>query len=221
MRRPALPLPPVDIDVEASFATLETEDGHKQWHAGLGVWKSLDDLDRYRMAIEATRPEVVIETGTRWGGFAAWLADTFDVEVITIDIERTEGRPDEWPGVTYLLGDSVTPAVTREVRRLRAGRRTMVTLDSDHHAPHVEREIATYGPLVTPGCHLVVEDGLADLLDDDRARRLGHRIPELGGPLRAVATTVHDRHEWQRATMIENLTPISHSPAGWWLRTDR
>jgi cephalosporin hydroxylase len=209
-----------DIDVEASYATLETEAGHKQWHAGLGVWKSVDDLNRHGTIIAATRPEVVIETGTRWGGYAAWVADTFGIDVITVDIERTAGRPSTWPRVSYVLGDSVKPAATREVRRLRAGRRTMVVLDSDHHAPHVEREIATYGPLVTPGCHLVVEDGLADLLEPDRAQIIGHRIPKLGGPLRAISTTLAGRPGWRRDLAIENLSPISHSPGGWWIRTD-
>jgi cephalosporin hydroxylase len=214
-------MPPVDIDVEASWQTLETEAGHYQEHAGLGIWKSVDDLARYRVVIERDQPEVVVEIGTRWGGFAAWISDEFGVSVITVDIERTPGRPDAWRRVRYVRGDSTSAAVARTVHRLVARRRCMVTLDGDHHAPVVEREIATYGPLVTPGCALVVEDGLADLLPADRARRLGGRIPERGGPLRAVATTVYRRHEWIRDLAVENMSAVSHSPGGWWIRSDR
>jgi len=220
VKRFPVPFPPTDIDIEASWQTLETEAGHYQEHAGIGIWKSPDDLARYRVVVERDRPEVVVETGTRWGGFAAWLADEFGVEVVTVDIEQTPGRPPEWPGVTYVTGDSTSSRVAREVRRLVAHRRCMVTLDADHHAPSVEREIATYGPLVTRGCALVVEDGLADLLPPERARRLGGQIPERGGPLRAVATTVAGRREWYRDLPIENMSSVSHSPGGWWVRAE-
>jgi cephalosporin hydroxylase len=34
----------------------------------------------------------------------------------------------------------------------------MVVLDSDHTDAHVTQELEAYGPLVTPGCYMVVED---------------------------------------------------------------
>ena len=209
-----------NIDVEASWQTLEDEAGYQQQHAGLRVWKSVDDLARYRMAIETTRPEVLVETGTRWGGFAAWVADEYGIPVITVDVERTEGRPDAWPRVRYVLGDSAAAETVAQVHELVAGRRAMVSLDSDHTAPHVEREIAAYAPMVAVGCYLVVEDGLADLLTPARARRLGRAIPERGGPMRAIRRQLFRRPGWRRGYLVENLSAISHSPAGWWIRTD-
>lgn len=209
---------PFVIDVEASYATFDYEAGFKQDYAGLGVWKNVDDMDRYRAAIAVTKPEVIVETGTRWGGFAAWIAGEFPgVEVVTVDVDD-ETRPTEWPGVTFVTGDSKDPAVVEQVTGLIAGRRCMVSLDADHHAPHVEAEILAYAPLVSPGCYIVVEDGIADLVTSRRARRLGRSIPQAGGPLVAIAATLAGDERFERDRAIEQATPITYYPAGWWLR---
>jgi cephalosporin hydroxylase len=220
--RRGVSLPDTDLDVAASCATFDDESRFTQAHEGLRVWKTVDDMARYRAVIEATRPEVVIEAGTKWGGFAAWLADTCRVEVIAVDIERAEGRPDSWPGVTFVVeGSSIELDVVTRVRELAAGRRTMVTLDSDHHAPHVSREIRAYGPLVSRGCYLVVEDGIADLAPYAVAEPIGRRIPKTGGPLWSIARELVGNDEWIRDREIENMTSVSHHPAGWWRRAAR
>jgi cephalosporin hydroxylase len=207
------------IDIAASYARFDTESGYTQYHAGLAMWKVSDDLDRYRKAIEACQPEVLVETGTKWGGFAAWAADTFGLDVVTVDVRRVEGRPDSWPQVTFVAGDSMAPATTAQVASMVAGHRCMVSLDADHHAGHVMREIELYSAMVTPGCYLVVEDGLADLVAPKLARRIGCRIPEEGGPLRAIeASTLTIDPTFERDLDIEAMTLVSHNPAGWWRR---
>lgn len=206
------------IDVSASLATFAELGGYTQEHAGLKMWKTVDDMARYRMVINETRPEVVVETGTRWGGFAAWMSDVFNVDVVTVDISPPESLGDR-PRCTVLRGSSIDPGVIAEVERLVGGRRCMVTLDSDHHAPHVLLEIASYAPMVTPGCYLVVEDGLADLCGNKEARRFGRDIPLCGGPMRAIISAgLPNDPRWARDRFIEDLTPVSHSPAGWWRR---
>lgn len=208
------------IDVAASMTTFTSHAGFTQQHAGLSMWKSTADLDRYRHVIEATRPEVVVEAGTRWGGTAAWFADTFGVQVITVDISEPSFEAQSWPGVTFVLGSSVDPDVVAHVTGLVAGRRCMVTLDSDHHGPHVEAEIRAYGPLVTAGCYLVVEDGLADLVNSKHARRFGRQIPAVGGPLAAITRVLVGADGWERDLEVEALSPVSHSPGGWWIRRE-
>lgn len=205
------------IDIRKSIGSFGTKRGYTQHHCTVPMWKSAQDLIRYRHIVEATRPEVVVETGTRWGGTAAWFADSFHVDVITVDVAAAPDIRD-WPGVTTVVGSSVAPDVVGRVVELIAGRRCMVTLDSDHHFDHVQAEIRAYAPLVSPGCYLVVEDALGDLVEPAEARRFGSRIPEEGGPLPAIEAELAGDPGWVRDLDIEGMDPVSHSPFGWWRR---
>jgi len=206
------------IDVQASLRSFDTDSGYTQFHQQLRMWKSAPDLARYRRIVEATRPEVVVETGTRWGGTAAWFADTFGVDVITVDIAGAPATVQNWPGVTVASGSSIDPDVVAQVVELVGGRRCMVSLDSDHHFAHVQAEIRAYAPLVSAGCYLVVEDALGDLAPADEARRFGARIPEEGGALPAIEAELAGRPGWVRDLDVEGMDPVSHSPFGWWRR---
>src|SRR5688572_7978858 len=116
------------IDVEASYRVLADEHGFPR-HAGMQMWKSAPDLVRYRTAIEATTPAVLVETGTHTGGFAAWVADQYaGLQVITVDVNPHPQRPAAWPGVTFISGDSVAETTIRAViDRLPRQGRVMVT----------------------------------------------------------------------------------------------
>jgi cephalosporin hydroxylase len=201
------------IDLGATFATLVTN-AHDQ----AGMLKLPADLDRYAQIIDATKPEVIVETGTRTGASARWFAER-GLAVITIDVSHDafvggfRGEDD----VTMVLGDSADPDVAARVAARVAGRRCMVSLDADHSAAHVAKEIGLYGPLVSPGCYLVVEDGI-----------FGHAPQQLrdkhfpagldGSPLDAIAEHLHNNPAWSRDIAIERMSPTSHHPSGWWIR---
>jgi len=212
-----MPTLETNVDVAASMATFDQREGFTQHYNGVDMWKTADDLARYELVLERSRPELVVETGTRWGGFAHWLADRHGLDVVTVDLGGIE-YDRAFPRVTSLVGDSVSGRIVDTVTALAAGRRTMAVLDSDHHASHVAAEIRAYGPLVTPGCYLVVEDGLADLAEAEAARRFGRCIPEDGGPLAAIEQELAGADGWVRDREVEDLTRISHHPAGWWRR---
>lgn len=210
----------IEFDLEASLATLDATAGHTQSYNGVSIWKSVDDLARYEKIMIEDRPDLVIETGTRWGGFALWLAERFGVDVLTIDIMRTRGDATRHPRITMLQTSSVHTDAVATGGAMAAGRRTMVTLDADHHRPHVVAEIEAYAWLVTPGCHLVVEDTIADLAGEKHARQIGSSIPELGGPLRAVDEMRGHLTNlgYAEDAELEGLSSITHSPHGWWRR---
>lgn len=220
------PLP--SWDGEATWRTFEDGSFHQYVH-GVELQKSTDDLARYADLIEASQPDVVIETGTRRGGSALWFAQQ-GLQVITIDREPgagTDGRKvdvHEQKHITWWSGhDSLDVQVAAAIQRqIKDGQRVMVSLDSDHHMAHVIGEISMWAPFVTRGCYLVIEDACFDMWPAERAQVGGYSIPKIGGPLGAIRRCLPylERGGFWRDTAIEGLSSVSHSPVGWWRNGD-
>lgn len=205
---------PVHVDIEASLASLARND-HVQPDGMLKLW---EDLYRYAAIIEATGPQIIIETGTRSGASARWFARRAErPRVVTIDISHDElvraGTP-----FMPLLGNSIDPGIVARVTELVGSRRCMVVLDSDHSAAHVTAEIRAYAPLVTPGCYLVVEDGIFGYASQEQ--RDWHLPGLVGSPLDAIAAELVPDPGWVRDTVVEELYPITHHPNGFWRRRE-
>ena len=140
------------------------------------------DLWVYQEILQETRPDLILETGTAHGGSALYMASVCELlgrgEVVTVDISPIEGRP-KHDRITYLTGSSTAGEVVAEVERHVAGQeRVLVILDSDHSYNHVLDELRIYGPWVSPGSYLIVEDTNVN----------GHPVlPEHGpGPMEAL-----------------------------------
>jgi cephalosporin hydroxylase len=129
---------------------------------GVTALKTPQDLWVYQEILVETRPDVIVETGTFRGGSALYLATVCDAldhgRIISVDLKLRDGLPSH-PRIEYLGGSSIDAEVLREVRsRIGDRERVMVLLDSDHTREHVLGELRAYGPLVSEGCYLVVED---------------------------------------------------------------
>ena len=136
---------------------------------GAPIRQNVLDLWTIQETIATVRPEVIIETGTFEGGSALFYADLLDRlggpgGVLTID-NAPRSTPTH-PRVTYLVGNSTSPAVIDRVKAVavQAAGPVMVILDSDHSERHVSCELDAYSPLVTPGSFLLVQDGAIDRL---------------------------------------------------------
>jgi cephalosporin hydroxylase len=212
--------PLAEYDLKASWDTFANGE-HEITAEGVRTWKLDDDLARYAAIIDVSQPEVVVETGTKWGGSALWFRSR-GLDVVTVDIDATfsEGTRQAYPDIHWLIGDSLDPAVLSAVTDLVDGRRCMVVLDSEHAYPHVAAEITAYEGLVSIGCYLVVEDGIFDVIEPEKAHLGGERIPAEGGPLKAISEKLAGRAEWQRDAMVERMSRRSHHPAGFWKRRD-
>src|SRR3954452_5030232 len=119
------------------------------------------DLWIYQELLVATRPDIVIETGTWFGGSALYIAMLLeqigDGEIITIDVEVKPNRP-EHRRIKSLTGSSTDQAIVAQVTSLVGGKRSMIILDSDHRASFVYDELIAYSPLVQVGDYIIVED---------------------------------------------------------------
>jgi len=150
---------------------------------GVPVSKCPLDLWMYQEIIYEKRPQLVVETGTQYGGSALFLASMLDLvgdgRVVTVDIEACEAQPHharvrvEHPRIDYLLGSSTSGDVVARVKELAAGaERVMVILDSDHSMEHVLEELSVYCDVVTDGQYMIVEDTCVN----------GHPVFESFGP---------------------------------------
>ncbi len=164
---------------------------------GIRTIKCPMDMWVYQEILYDTKPSVIIETGTCYGGSALFLAHMLDLicgdadssEVITID-PSPQGTEVPHPRITYVRGHSCHAHVIAEVKaRIANGDRVMAILDSDHSMENVLNEMRTYGPMVTKGCYLIVEDGNVN----------GHPVrPDFGpGPLEAIRTFLAENAGWE------------------------
>jgi cephalosporin hydroxylase len=144
------------------LAYYESEVWRQTFWLGVRVQKCPLDLWIYQEVLFELRPDVIVETGTCAGGSAYYLASLCDAigsgRIITIDIKPPR-RPPQHDRITYLTGSSVDREIAAAVRKsIGPDDSVMVILDSAHSDRHVLEEMRTYGPLVTQGSYLIVED---------------------------------------------------------------
>jgi cephalosporin hydroxylase len=203
----------IDSFHELYYGSMEQTWKDTYW-MGVRTAKCPMDMWVYQEILWQTRPDLIIESGTAWGGSALFYASMFDLldtggEIVTIDIAGDDQIPDRptHPRITYLTGSS-TDADVVELARERAASvdQAMVVLDSDHSYAHVAAEIAAYSSLVTPGCYLVVEDTNVN----------GHPIlPDWGpGPMEAVDEFLEDTDSFVRDPAREKFM-MTFSPGGY------
>lgn len=211
----------IPSNVEASLATFESK-SRIQRVRGIKCLKTEPDLDRYREILRSARPDVVVETGTRFGGSALWFEDQH-VDVITVDVDTVSCRYARplWQRTVQIVGDAGDPRTVDAVRRriaLRAYERVMVVLDDLHTYEHVKREIPLWADLVSAGQYLVIEDGIFDFATPEQLKALAlGDLAGPGGPLRAIVETMPHDSRFVRDDVIETqFGDVTHHPAGWW-----
>lgn len=142
---------------------------HRERHLvewkGIPVIKMPADLINYAEAIQETRPELIIEIGTKYGGSALYLQDMLAIsgingQVVTIDIKDNVKNKDS--RIQYIIGNSLDESIIEDVHRIARGKKTMLIIDGNHNRKHVKWELHKYQDIVSDGCYLVIEDCYTD-----------------------------------------------------------
>lgn len=158
------PTGPVEDDINAKFYKhIHRDRNHPLWK-GVPVLKMPSDMLIYSEVIYKTKPEIIVEIGTKYGGSALFFQDMLDLngggKVITIDIKDQVENKD--PRIQYINGSSIDRDVVRQVKELTKYKRTMLVIDGNHHRGQVIRELRRYRGIVTIGCYVVIEDCYID-----------------------------------------------------------
>jgi cephalosporin hydroxylase len=138
------------------------------WFYNIKIGKNPVDLWVMQDIIWEIRPDFIIETGTFRGGSALFWANVLNgmgltnSRVITVDISDYTYEASAHPlwkrYIDFYLGSSTDPKIVAAIAKKVKGQKTLVTFDSDHRARHVLRELRMYGPMVSRGSYMVVED---------------------------------------------------------------
>jgi len=144
---------------------------------GIPIIQTPEDVVMMQELIWKVRPDVVIECGVAHGGALVLYASMLELlgkgHVIGVDVEirkynrlALQSHPMS-RRFTLIEGSSVDEATVKRVRdMIRPDDRVMVTLDSNHTAAHVAKELDLYSPLVTADSYIVVFDGVMQVLTD-------------------------------------------------------
>jgi cephalosporin hydroxylase len=189
------------------------------------MWKHRLDLARYTDIVAKSDVDCVIETGTHNGKSAEWFAQLPSVRrVITVDVRNVRPAVGYIKGGTpvfALPGSSTAAEVVHQVRGLIGDcTRVMVSLDSDHSRAHVLREIELYSPLVSPGCPLVIEDGVIPWLPPQVKAEHGVDLYD-GTVLEAIGAAYNDLRllaGFTRDEATEAAFKATMAPYGWWVK---
>lgn len=192
--------------VEATWESLSWRG--TRW-LGRAVPRLPTDLFIYQEIVASIRPDWIIETGTRSGGRALFLASICDLidhgHVLTIGSNANDDRP-EHPRISYLNGQPLDEDVLHQVGdRVGPDAHGLVILGIPASAARVVAEFDAYCGFVSEGSYVIVEDTIVN----------GHPVwPSFGpGPMEAVKQITNRRANFAPDPTMEKFG-ITFNPHG-------
>ena len=189
---------------------------------GIPTRKMVTDVWVYQEIIFETKPDLIIEIGSFYGGSTLFLAQMQELlgrggEVLSIDVSHDYFLASH-PRIHKITADCSQPAVLEQVRQMAAGKTVMLIHDGDHTAAAVERDLRLYAEFVTPGMYLIIEDGVVDLLNP-KYSKTGNAYPD-GGPLKASRIVYPEMKDRFELDMRRERFILTTNPNGYWRRKE-
>ena len=191
------------------------------WNGGVTRWRGVPvlgnplDMWMLQQTIVETKPDLIVETGSASGGSALFFTDVSPkVKVISINynepcVGQAAMKPDfKHPRINFVEGMSTNKKIVDMVRKESKGKRVMVSLDSDHTTKNVLAEMKLYGPLVTKGCYMVVQDTNLDCFP------VNHPEFKDNGPTKAVKAFMEENEDFEIDHNKEGFY-MTFYPGGW------
>ena len=152
---------------------------HHITYRGVPCIKCPFDYVMYQMIINEVQPDLIIEIGTNHGGSALYMADildkigggkihTIDIDNRAYDLAKSHDRisffHNGWEGY--------------DLQQAKGFAKILVIEDGSHEYGSTLGALKKFGPIVTNGSYLIVEDGIIDALGQSEAYN--------GGPVKAI-----------------------------------
>jgi cephalosporin hydroxylase len=195
---------------------------HFDW-MGRPIIQYPQDMIAMQEIIWRVQPDLIIETGVAHGGSLIYYSSLLELigngTVLGIDIDirphnraAIEAHP-MMKRIRLIQGSSTAPEIVSEVRTAAAGKRVLVTLDSNHTHDHVLAELEAYAPLVAVGSYCVVMDTIVEDMPTDAYpdRPWGRG----NNPKTAVHAYLAGNPEFEIDKTIEDRLLITVAPSGY------
>lgn len=171
---------PLDIDTDIKFDLHSINNGHlKCTYRGIPLRKSPFDQCLYQMLINEVQPDLIIEIGTKEGGFSLYCADILDrIGKGTVhSIDQYFTVKDESiiynPRIQLFDGGFRT----YDTDQIYSYEKVMIIDDGHNTYAEVRDSINKFNQYVSVGSYFIIEDGVIDGLG-----LTGYD----GGPIRAI-----------------------------------
>jgi len=168
------------------FAHHNTNLGHCTW-MGIRTIKNPLDSWIYQEIIHETKPEIIIEIGSLYGGSTLYLAQLLELigkgKVISIDINRNLFSAKHNRIIT-ITGDSSSQKVISKVSEICQNKQVLVIQDGGHTKEQVLKDLNTYWKFVSLNSYFIVEDSLIDISNPGK------------GPLAAIETFLSNNNKF-------------------------
>jgi cephalosporin hydroxylase len=194
---------------------------------GVPIIQMPADIMATQEVIWTTKPDIIIETGVARGGSVLFMASLLHLmgkgQVIGVDIDIRAHNRDSIEShpisnrVTLVEGGSTSKETLAKVSALiPSGARVMVVLDSDHSRGHVLDECRAYGPLVTPGCYMVVADTMiGHVAQEDSPQNRSKSWFAGNEPLSALNDYMAEVDFFEVDPVLNGKLVLSSSPGGY------